>query len=264
MTGGDTKRDGIDQWLGQTGFPLEFEALETFRQQGFTVRPGVRFEAWATGQMRETDIVATESRAPDAIQIVAECKFSPRAWIIRADRAVPELEDRVGLLRLHRDTHAALARYFGEHREVPFILQPGTVIGHGISAGPKQAKLTSDDMRQIDEPYEALQAVADAVESLVRGRSVYEGHSFVLGVIVLEGRLELLVGDAFGQPSRRTKKWQRVRFRAAAEAPEMAIDVVTKAGLPEYLHQLRADTMWLAGLMERSPGGGIATVDIWS
>lgn len=252
----DPGRRGIEQWLSQTGYPLEFFTAEALKGLGFIVEAGVQFEASSTKKIRETDIVASEPRVQkdDEVLVVVECKYSDRPWIVRADRSAPEIDERLELLRMDGRTRKALKRHVENEDPIPFIVGFGDLIGHGVSEGPGQGgEITKATLRDRDKPFEALQSVVDALESRVGRKSIYDGPWFGLPVIVLDAELWLVIADASGVPTPTRRKWQRVKWRAHPGSQLTAIDIVTKDNLETYAHELRADTMWVAGVMKRLP-----------
>lgn len=76
--------DEILKWINLTGFPLEMEAADAFREAGFYVRQSGTFPDPQSEKGREIDVLAED---PDLmgilnISFVVECKSSSKPWVV--------------------------------------------------------------------------------------------------------------------------------------------------------------------------------------
>ncbi|MBG0843204.1 hypothetical protein [Ectopseudomonas toyotomiensis] len=76
--------DKFTEWLQKTGFPLEMEAADAFRQAGFDVRQSATYMDPQSEKGREIDVLAMDPDLIGVIDIsfVIECKSSEKPWVV--------------------------------------------------------------------------------------------------------------------------------------------------------------------------------------
>jgi predicted RecB family endonuclease len=84
MTDSGALERKIRDWLDSTGFPLEMEVAELFREQGFAVRQSSTWVDRATEKVREIDVVAKQESETGGVEVafVVECKASKHPWVV--------------------------------------------------------------------------------------------------------------------------------------------------------------------------------------
>lgn len=257
----EAKRAGMQTWFDTTGFPLEFATREAMSSVGYQTEMGTRYEGnrGTAAALRETDVLGIEPASTEGreVLVVAECKHAGRPWLVRCQPS-PGPEDLVHDLLMHRDLDAPLRDYVERTDDLPFFLRPTSGLGFGVSEGPEQD--TEAARRQRDQPFAALQSVVAAARARAESKSVYDDTWLIWPIIVIEGELW---SASPGKPARaeiEATPWQRVRWRDAPGRGSVLLDIVTKPALPDYLHDLRADTMWLANWMKRLPPPSLSVV----
>lgn len=78
--------DRIKKWLNDSGFPLEMQAAQVFREQGYEVRQSVVLRDVQEDKPREVDMLASFpyelDRGITKINCVIECKSSKNPWLV--------------------------------------------------------------------------------------------------------------------------------------------------------------------------------------
>lgn len=246
-------------WFDKTGFPLEFETCEAMTAIGFHTEMGSRYESSGeSGKLRETDLIGEEPEATYGRQVlvVAECKHAGRPWLVRCQPS-PEPAELVGGLLMHRNLERPLSAYVNDTDDLPFFLRRTATLGFGVTEGPEQEATVR---RARDQPYAALQSIVAAARALGDQKSVYDNPWLVWPVIVIDGELWTVSSAGAKGTTIDQAGWQRIRWRDAPRKTATLLDIVTKPALAAYLHDLRADTIWLAHWIKRLPPPSVSLI----
>lgn len=203
---------GVEKWLDEQGYPLEYEAARILQKSGYRAWQGIHYRATEAGERktREIDVVASEpplEGVPRAIvELVVEAKHTHEPWLIltsqiQSDRAVVQEGWLLKSPQAEGPLHA-----MAQGEAVPFLLQLPP--RHGFNA---VQTIKTGDPQKSNPAYAALQAVVSASVARLKQWS-RDLPAIVFPVIVLGGSLVQL---GYGEDGGRILEpvlWQRIRW----------------------------------------------------
>ncbi len=261
---GNSLEERVTNWLKTEGYPLEFEVAQTFRREGFSVLQGDYVEDSATNQVREIDVVASDTMDSDEdaehskwvrIEYVVECKSSrDKPWVLFGSdlRMAPPacvaqtMGSRSGQgivhARAHDDTLQRLETFAAPKRS---------------AFGGRQAF-----SKGRDAFYDASQGVVSRAVALAnkfdrRNRLLsdyLESSLIVLPIIVVDGDLFQAVYDTDCRDMKISPvEEMRLHWRGAESwRLHATIDVVSLPALPQFVKRRAAEVGTILKTMMRT------------
>jgi hypothetical protein len=233
----------IHTWLGQHGFPLEYDVALAFRRVGFSVQQGVHYLSYGETVPREIDLVAIQPSGIAAVdptlsvhmEIVVECKHAPRPWLVFTADADPD-ESPAGFVLATRVAQAALLETLVAKRP-PFWTVPPRY-GFNVAQTDLEAK------QKTNRAYEAVTAAVNGAVSRLSLHS-YDA-AIAIPVVVLAGPLYEYRTDVAGEPVVAPVPRARLQWDGGADARSVFVDLVTADALAGYANLVYRTTVTVA------------------
>ncbi|MDO8052034.1 hypothetical protein O3301_26540 [Janthinobacterium sp. SUN211] len=182
-----TVEDSISEWLLKTGFPLEMEAAQAFREAGFEVRQSSVQLDPQEGKAREIDILAEDPDWIGIIEIscVVECKASKNPWVVFTSDAALQNYNRLFAFGItSSEAREAILKNNSYSRGLKDVMQrPSNKAGYAF----RQAFAD----KAIDTAYSAAIASLKACHVITKDRKEREWPSlrFAFPIIVVDAPL---------------------------------------------------------------------------
>jgi len=226
------ERATVERWLARSGFPLEFETARAFRAAGFRAYQGLHYRDSGTSKQREVDVLAVREQmtsTPRPVRVtclwIVECKTISAPWVVlRSDRPGGKWEGLDGV-----PSHPLKAEHvLGALEETsdPWLIR--------MPAGAGYRAVQAESRSGADPAFEAFAQVVSASQSLVHGeRSLIP--TVGVPMVVVSGSLFALQYTAEGTPQLAETTWERLEWTAHPSGVPTVVDLVSRAGLAEYL-----------------------------
>jgi hypothetical protein len=175
----------ILSWIQKTGFPLEMEAAESFKNANFEVVQSFVYPDPQQNNGREIDVIAYD---PDWIGItdisfVLECKSSSKPWVIFTSKDTLPTRNKILTFAItSKDAKDIMSNHFMNDGPLKNIINSQTTNGYSFhqAFGNKN-----------DKAYAAVINLAKACSDITAGRHTnkYPRFAFAFPVIVIDSPL---------------------------------------------------------------------------
>lgn len=233
-------------WLGQQGYPLEFQVARAFTGRGFTVTPSHYVEV--ERRPREIDVLAVKSTSVLAdrlnFKMFVECKWSKKnPWVVFASEAAAQRPwSRLDGIPANPIGEALLWLFEGP----PDVFGYPPFVAAGTQAHAGRQTLTDRRPDGPDAFYSAMQSVTVIAHAGVYGPvgplvDPLSDVSFAFPLVVIDAPLfEATLSEDSGELRIRPISRARVNWRGARADAVSHVDIVTAPALDAFVAECAA------------------------
>lgn len=230
----------LEEWLADSGYPLEMQVAEAFRRAAFNVFQAQYYLDAETGKAREFDVAALRSTGglqTIEVKVVVECKRSPdKPWVLFTNKVhqtsiLPFLRtagSRAGrdfIRRARRDDIVKRLAHYQNPERIAYGMTQGFTNGEGVAykatmSAANAALWSIKNHEEAVEPYEAIGLV-------------------VFPVIVVDAPLfEYYLDEDTAALNRISRGILNVTHPGGLRM--MHLDVLTREACPDYASEISA------------------------
>jgi hypothetical protein len=258
-----TLHDELAEWLSKQGYPLEMEVAHRFRAAGFDVAQSTYYADPETGDAREIDIFAADSKRISEFDVrltcLVECKVSTgKPWVIfTSDRELGEERfDFFSQVASDLGARALMQLYTQNYFPLPLALAYRDRVGYGATLGLRK------NQEKVDVAYQAVMQAAKAaiargrlIDSLVQTELTPEPIiEVVLPVVLIDAPLFEYYLENDLTKTLRTFHWGLLSFGnpVGGRSEPTLVQVVTKQGLVEFVSAIKALSLHLQSVVSEN------------
>jgi hypothetical protein len=256
----------VRAWLSTEGFPFEMEVASTFLASAYSVSQGIYYTEEVTQKPREIDLTATTTEYLSDLKIAisvtctAECKYSrDKPWVLlTAPRSakcpiVGWGSKRAGTNESGQTLLTNVSE--GDFTAQPFLVGPASTGYSSVTAFRGNSP--------VDEAFAAPLGAAKAARALAQTNQKSFSLAKVVGqiecgiwvpLVVLNGLLFTATLASSKNLVVKEIRWGRLLLKNPdAGGSETAVDIVTVAGMADYVKHVRTGLSAMVSKVRERP-----------
>jgi hypothetical protein len=178
----------LTEWIDKGGFPFEMKVANSFIKNGFSVTQSVYYRDSDTGKLRETDIIATQSKLINNVWLnfsfVVECKkTTDKPWVVLRNDGLKVLQQHLPIYHTNNASQFVAKTRNQKEFKSDLLFRNETKFGYSV-----QPAFGGNGK---DASYEAIQSVTKACEYFVNECNAKRHFqcNFYFPTIFIEGKL---------------------------------------------------------------------------